>query len=315
MYPYQHLELIGKPLLADAARAGIFIRSLAAGVPSRRDAGDADPDFDILAGAIAVVKAHGFLTKRSAPWDRLNGFTGYDTLSEQIQKAANDPQIAGILLDCDSFGGECGGMRDVADLIYSLRGKKLVVASINDLALCAGCAIASAAARVFITREGNAGSIGCAALHLDQSAADARLGLRFTYVHAGRFKVDGNAHEPLSESARSDIQAEVDYAAGQLTDLMARLRGVSAAAIMDTEARTFFGPNACPLFADAVGNFEDAMSSMIFELGLGSDVQRGRLRLDRARIGKLSAAPLKQLPAGPQTVAGAQKRLDALRRL
>ena len=80
----------------------------------------------------------------------------------------------------------------------------------NENALSAAYAIASAADRLYVTRTGEVGSIGVVAVHVDESGADAKAGLAWTFVFAGERKVDGNAHEPLSERASATIQADVD---------------------------------------------------------------------------------------------------------
>jgi ClpP class serine protease len=83
------------------------------------------------------------------------------------------------------------------------------------------------------------GSIGVVAVHVDESAADARAGLAWSFVHAGERKVDGNSHEPLSSRARADIQADVDFLYERFVNLAARNRRLSPEAVRATEAGVF----------------------------------------------------------------------------
>jgi ClpP class serine protease len=62
----------------------------------------------------------------------------------------------------------------------------------SEGALSAAYAIASTADRFWVTRTGELGSIGVVAAHLDESGADAQAGHRWSFVHAGARKVDGN---------------------------------------------------------------------------------------------------------------------------
>lgn len=78
-------------------------------------------------------------------------------------------------------------------------GAKPIWAVANESVLSAACAVASAADRICVTRTGEVGSIGVVAVHVDESGADAKAGLAWTFVFAGERKVDANAHEPLSE--------------------------------------------------------------------------------------------------------------------
>ena len=120
-----------------------------------------------------------------------------------------DPSVRGVVLDVDSSGGEVGGLCDLVEQIRGIKaasGKPLWAVA-NESALSAAYAVASAADRVYVTRTGEVGSIGVVAVHIDESGADAKAGLAWTFVFAGDRKIDGNAHEPLSERARATIRA------------------------------------------------------------------------------------------------------------
>ena len=124
----------------------------------------------------------------------------------------NDPGVRGVILDVDSPGGEVGGLFNLVEQIKAIRnaGSKPLWAVANECALSAAYAIASTADRLYVTRTGELGSIGVVAVHVDESGADAKAGLSWSFVFAGEQKVDGNAHEPLSHRARATIQADVD---------------------------------------------------------------------------------------------------------
>ena len=87
----------------------------------------------------------------------------------------------------------------------SRRSGKPLWAVANEDALSAAYAIASAADRLYVTRTGEVGSIGVVAVHVDESGADAQAGSRLdASCSRAQQKVDGNAHEPLSQRARDD---------------------------------------------------------------------------------------------------------------
>src|SRR5690606_12857618 len=133
--------------------------------------------------------------------------------------------------ELDSPGGEVGGLFDLVDRLTALReeaGKPLWAVA-SESALSAGFAIASAADRLYVTRTGEVGPVGVVAIHVDESLADAMAGLKWTLIHAGRKKVDGNPHEPLSAEAFANIQADVDALHAELVGLIARNRHMSAA--------------------------------------------------------------------------------------
>src|SRR5581483_5491132 len=144
--------------------------------------------------------------------DAASGLQSYGDIRDALASAMDDQTVRGVILDIDSAGGEVGGLFDLVEEIRALRNAsaKPLWAVANEGALSAAYAIASTADRVYVTRTGEVGSIGVVAVHVDESGADAKAGISWSFVFAGDRKVDANAHEPLSERARATIQADVD---------------------------------------------------------------------------------------------------------
>ena len=226
-------------------------------------------DYAVLDG-IAVIPVQGTLLKKEAFMSAWSGATSYEQIQRQVASAVDDAGVRAILLDIDSPGGETTGCFELSDYIYSVRGIKPVYAAANDIALSAAYAVASAASKVFVTRTGAVGSVGVYALHVDQSGFDKDLGAKYTYIFGGDKKVDGNPHEPLSESAKGDIQDEVDREYGIFTETVARNRKVARKQIVATQAGLLWAENAVPLLADAVGTIDDAMNALVGVLGARS---------------------------------------------
>jgi len=219
--------------------------------------------YAVTDAGIAVIEVSGSLVNRASGMDAQSGLTSYEQLGNEILDAATDPQVRGILLRLDSYGGEANGAWDVASLIEEAARVKPVWASVDDWALSAGYLLASATDRIWVTRTGGVGSVGIIAMHLDQSGWDAANGLRYTTIFAGDHKNDFNPHEPLSDGARSVLAAEVDRLYGMFVDAVARRRGLSAAAVRATEAGILYGEDSVAQgFADRVGTFRDALAAM-----------------------------------------------------
>ena len=128
---------------------------------------------------------------------------------------------------------------------------------------------------IYVTRTGEAGSIGVVAVHVDESGADAKAGLAWTFVFAGEQKVDGNAHEPLSERARATIQADVDRLYAEFCALVAANRGLTVETVRGTNAAIYRGELAVRAgLADRVGTLDLAVAEMAAEL----DRARRRVR-------------------------------------
>ena len=265
MLPHLASRLFGTPLLVHRAKLDVILAVLGErltlqvpqvdlALPSPRSAPVSTP-------GIAVIPVHGTLVKRTAGLDAVSGLTSYAEITSLLDAALADPAIDGILLDIDSPGGEASGSFELARQIREASTIKPVWAVANDAAYSAAYALAASAERLVVTETGGVGSIGVIALHIDQSVKDANDGYRFTAITAGTHKNDFSPHQPLTDDAKAELQAEVDRLYGLFVDHVATMRALSAGAVRTTEAGLFFGPNAIAAgLADSVGTFESAIS-------------------------------------------------------
>ena len=197
-----------------------------------------------LRNGIAIIPIHGLLTKRTELFSSLMGMTSYDDIFSAISDAIDDEKVERILLDIDSPGGEVGGLFDLVDSIYDIRECKPIFSVANDYACSAAYAIASATSHIFVNRTSCVGSVGVIATHLDVSEADKKAGLKYTTIFAGEKKNDLSPHEPLSKSAISDLQEEVNRLNDIFIKTVARNRYLSEDVVREMQAATYFVENA-----------------------------------------------------------------------
>ncbi len=263
-------RLTGRPWAIAPGR----LEGLLGGVATLTAGGDLPPwlqersrrqDYTVTESGIAVVPIVGPLVARGDWLTTLFGATEYGAIADALAAAADDPAVRGILLEVDSLGGEVGGLFDLVETIGSIKAQsaKPLWAVASEAALSAAYAIASAADRLYLTRTGEVGSVGVVAVHLDESGADAMAGLKWTLIHAGARKTDGNPHEPLSPRATADIQADVDTLYTELVALVAGNRGLGADAVRATEAAIYRGEKAVKAgLADRLGTVPQAIADL-----------------------------------------------------
>lgn len=254
-------EIAGRRWAMLPSRLDALITDARAGINPDIVSGDG---YSVVDGGIAVVPVMGPLLARGDWLFALFGGSTYSDVAESIAAAASDPAVRGIIMEIDSPGGEVGTLFDTVDAIAAAkRSGKPLWAVASESAMSAAYAIASAADRIYVSRTGEVGSIGVVAAHLDVSAADAMRGQKWTLIHAGDRKVDGNPHEPLNAQAAADMQADVDRLYGDLVSLVASNRGMSARDIRATEAAVYRGDRAVKAgLADRVGTMGTAISDM-----------------------------------------------------
>lgn len=177
---------------------------------------------------IAVISVFGIIAQHASQVDDISGPGGTSTerVSDSLKKAVADPSVSSIVLNIDSPGGNVHGVQALANEIYKARDQKPILAQVNSLAASAAYWLASSASEIVVTPGGLVGSIGVYTLHQDVSKAVDKAGLKFTFISAGKYKVEGNAFEPLSSEAAKASQALIDGYYGNFTSDVARGRGV-----------------------------------------------------------------------------------------
>lgn len=218
------------------------------------------------AGVVAVVPVHGPISSRlHMVQDMSSGGTSAEGIALALRQALAAPNVSAIVLDVDSPGGSVFGIQELADEIAAARGSKPIVAVANGLAASAAYWIAAAADEVVVSPSSQVGSVGVYAAHDDVSKAAEQKGVRRTFVHAGKYKVEGNPFEPLSDEARSELQRTVDRYHAAFVKSLARGRGVSQAAVRERfgEGRMFGAVEAVERgMADRVGTLEETIGRL-----------------------------------------------------
>jgi capsid assembly protease len=265
LLPHMAARLFGAPLMIHRPKLEVILAVLGPRIGLAQSAVPANPITSRTAptGAtgIAVLPIYGTLVRRTVGLEAESGMASYQGLATMLDTAVADPNVAAILLDIDSAGGESGGVFDLADRVAAAAKRKPVWALANDMAFSAAYAIGSAASRFIVTRTGGVGSIGVIAMHADQSVKDAKDGVRYTTVFAGARKNDLNPHEPISDEAHAFLKNEVERVYGLFVETVSRNRGVSADAVRATEASIYYGADAVAAgLADAVGTFDDVLA-------------------------------------------------------
>lgn len=190
--------------------------------------------------------------------------TGYTYIGKAIERGVADPSVQRIALVINSGGGEVAGNFDLVDRIHSASKLKPMVALVNEHAYSAAYSIASATGKVIVPRTGGVGSIGVVTSHIDVSGYNEKVGIKVTFIHAGKHKVDGNPHEPLSAEVKNRMQARIDGLYNVFTSTVARNLAISEEVIRGTEALTYGAEEAVEIgLAHAVSSFDEALAAFV----------------------------------------------------
>jgi signal peptide peptidase SppA len=247
-----NLSKLAKLYLEDRAQRPLLIELSALG----GDYGQASDPSNL--DGICEIAISGILTASERWWG-----TSYGDIQERMQRAIDDPNCKGIALVIDSPGGDTDGCPECASFIAAAAKKKPVWAICDVNAYSAACWLASAASKVYAAPEsGGIGSIGVYCAHVDYSKMLDKEGINVTLISAGTGKTDGNPYEPLSKSAKADIQAEIDRRYSSFVEAIARGRSMSPEKVREMGAKLFNGGKMAIAsgLADAIATYDQAMT-------------------------------------------------------
>jgi len=251
---------IVQAIRADNANAAARVKSLSNGKP----------------GSIAVLPLYGMINQRVSGDVSGPSGTSVQEFTQQFRQAVNDPNVTAIIIDVDSPGGTVSGVEELATEIYNARKTKKITAISNCLCASAAYWIASQASEVCASPSSMTGSIGVYQLHEDDSTALENLGVKFSFISAGKYKVEGNSFQPLDDEARAAMQGVVDDFYGMFTKAVARGRGVAVKAVVNG-----FGQGRCLTASDAVkqgladrvATFDEVLGKYGVKPGTGSSAR------------------------------------------
>lgn len=250
-----HATEITEEMVVRAEKEGALILRLG-------DAENDSPLYSLTDDGVAIVSINGPLVKDPflAWWF---GGTTFQQIRAAVSRAMDDSRVAGIILDVDSPGGTVSGTEETAEAVFGVRGGgKPVAAFTSGMMASAAYWIGSAAERVFVSKTAEAGSIGVLMIHREYAELEKRIGIKTTYLKAGKYKAIGNPSEPLSEDARAIFQGQLDQIYSMFVGSVALFRDVEDERVRAdmADGRIFIGERAVAAgLADQVGNLQTAV--------------------------------------------------------
>ena len=238
--PGDYIRNRGSYLLAPRARSsGRYVDTPAIAHHRRSSRAGYEPGHDGLRSPPVVdpqptARSDGthFSTDRRAAHEHFHATSGArHSMDHEARAAGRDADVKTILLDIDSPGGSAAGAAECAAELRAIRARKPIIAQANHQACSAAYWIGSQATKFYASPSSLLGSVGVYMLHDDLSEALALLGIKREYIFEGKFKVEGNEAEPLTDEARAHFQHLVSGTYDRFVSDIAKGRGVTVASV------------------------------------------------------------------------------------
>jgi signal peptide peptidase SppA len=217
-------------------------------------------------GNVGIVKIAGPLNNSSSWLNQVYGMTGYPEIRDAMVYAAKKPDVGAIVLDVGSGGGAVAGVFDTANLISTIDSQVKPVHTFSSGGIMSAAYLLGSAARtVNIDQMAEAGSIGVVAVHQEMSKMLADIGITPTVIRSGKYKALGNPFEPLNDTAKSEMQSQVDHLAGIFDQHVADQRGTTAQIVNEKmgQGRIFIGQQAKDVgLVDGISSFDAVVSKI-----------------------------------------------------
>lgn len=258
---------------------------------------------------VAVIKVSGPLFRYANLMTRICGATSYELLAQDFNKAVQNPNIKGILLDIDSPGGEVNGCSELSDMIYQARGTKPIIAYASG-ACCSGAYwIASACDKILAADTAILGSIGVVSIF---EKDDEDKTIEIVSSQSPNKRPDIN-----TEEGKAKIQARVDELAEVFIAKVARNRGISEDDVVNNfgAGDVSVGKSAVRSgLADGLASFEGIIADFNKEKTFMNDTiisAEDIKSAERERMAKVFAADISKGKEATAQILLAKTDLDA----
>jgi signal peptide peptidase SppA len=215
---------------------------------------------------VAIIEMHGVMGRRMNLFSKISGGASTQMVQRDLQEAINSSRTHAVILAIDSPGGTVDGTQELANAVFAARGKKPVVALVEQ-AMSAAYWVASAAEEIYISSEtAMTGSIGVVTRHIDVSRAEDKVGIKTTEVFSGKYKRVASEFAPLTDEGKAHLQALTDDIYAVFVNDVARNRGVSAEQALErmAEGRVFVGRKAIDAgLADGVSTIDALVQDLV----------------------------------------------------
>ncbi len=240
--------------------------------------------FKNVKGKVVTVPLHGYISHKATIWSALGFETSSETFGGWIEELVSNSDVGAIVIDVDSPGGTVLGLSGVTDKIYSLRGKKPIIAVVSDMMASAAYFLGSAADEIVADPDSLTGCIGTICAHIDWSGALEQAGIKVTLIYAGKYKSEGNPYEPLTDEAKEDYQNMVNQYSESFVSAVARNRDITESRVKAEfgQGRVFKADKAKSVgMVDKIATLEQVIRDL---LPKGKDKSRAQAQLNLLRM-------------------------------
>jgi protease IV len=212
--------------------------------------------------AVAVVQIYGPIYIRQTAGPSFSN-NDADRIVKRLHKISQRNDVKAVVLRINSPGGSVAAVQEICEEVALLRtNKKIVVASMGDVAASGGYYIASQADRIIASPGTLTGSIGVILQMANVQGLFTKIGLKMETIRSGQYKDIGSSFRQLTPQEREMLQDLTDDAYIQFVSAVEKGRNFSREKTLGlADGRIYTGAQAKEAgLIDDFGNSEDAVA-------------------------------------------------------
>lgn len=199
--------------------------------------------------------------------------TGYrhQMFLSQIEHAAEDPTVAGMILRVNTPGGGVVESAEIYEKILSAKNEhnKPIYVSMGSMAASGGYYIAAPADKIVASPQTITGSIGVIMESINVSQLAENYGVQINTIKSGPYKDIMSATREMTDGDRAILQSIIDESYDEFVRIIVEGRNMSEAEVRRiADGRIYTGKQALDLnLVDELGNLDDTIAMMRSEVG------------------------------------------------
>jgi len=219
---------------------------------------------------IARISVEGTISGGQGSTAFANNGYNHEQLMKQLEAIQKNQSIKGVLLYINTPGGSVYESAEIHRELKKIidKGKKIYV-SMGGTAASGGYYIATAADKIFATKETLTGSLGVIMQNMNYKELANNYGVKFNTIKSGEFKDIMSPTKEMTEEDREILESLVNESYEQFVSVIEEGRGMSEERVKElADGRIYSGQQALDNgLVDQLGFEEEALKALKNEVG------------------------------------------------
>ncbi|WP_017726571.1 signal peptide peptidase SppA [Halalkalibacterium ligniniphilum] len=225
-----------------------------------------------ISGTIVVLDVNGVIQDTGGATGFFDaGGYNHRAFLEQLDQAANDASVQGIILNVNTPGGGVVESAEIHQKILAIQeaNHKPIYVSMGNMAASGGYYIAAPADKIIANPQTITGSIGVIMESINVAELAENYGVQVNTIKSGPYKDIMSPTREMTEEERDILQSIIDESYDEFVRVIEEGRGLSEERVRQlADGRIYTGSQAQEVgLVDELGSLENAIQLMKEELG------------------------------------------------